>query len=93
MTDLSGLILDVTSRDAAPDKEFLEKLGHPVGHACPILKGGCPMVDAAHGVIFQLDLDRPQHRAILKRYQEVLTRMYRSWPSLHPNRKRSTPMC
>jgi UDP-N-acetyl-D-mannosaminuronic acid transferase (WecB/TagA/CpsF family) len=30
------------------------------------------MVDAAHGVIFQIDLDRPQHRAILKRYQEVV---------------------
>ncbi|MDK1038079.1 MAG: hypothetical protein QGD91_04000, partial [Actinomycetota bacterium] len=69
MTDLSGLILDVTSMDAAPDKEFLEKLGHPVlvchgpgwGHACPIIKDGCPLVDSAHGVIFQLDLDRPQH--------------------------------
>lgn len=80
MTDLSGLILDVTSMDAAPDKEFLEKLGHPVlvchgpgwGHACPIIKDGCPLVDSAHGVIFQLDLDRPQHRVILKRYREVL---------------------
>ncbi len=80
MTDVSGPILDVTSRDAAPDKDFLERLGHPVlvchgpdwGHACPIIKNGCPMVDAAHGVIFQLDLERPQHRVILKRYQEVL---------------------
>lgn len=80
MTDFSGLILDVTHTDAAPDREFLEHLGHPVlvchgpawGRACPIIKGNCPMVDAAHGVIFQLDLDRPQHRVILKRYQEVL---------------------
>jgi hypothetical protein len=30
------------------------------------------MIEAAHGVVFQLDLERPQHRAILKRYQEVL---------------------
>jgi hypothetical protein len=30
------------------------------------------MVDSAHGVIFQLDLDRPQHRTILTKYQEVL---------------------
>jgi hypothetical protein len=30
------------------------------------------MVDAAHGVIFRLDLDRPLHRFILKRYQEIL---------------------
>jgi hypothetical protein len=80
VTDFDGLILDVTASDAAPDKDFLERLGHPVlvchgpawGRACPIIAGDCPMVDAAHGVIFQLDLDRPQHRVILKRYQEVL---------------------
>lgn len=80
MTDFSGLILDVTSAEAAPDREFLERLGHPVlvchgpawGRACPIIKGHCPMVESAHGVVFQLDLDRPQHRVILKRYQEVL---------------------
>ncbi|MFV1999920.1 MAG: hypothetical protein ACC654_06085 [Acidimicrobiia bacterium] len=80
MTDFDGLVLDVTASDAAPDKDFLERLGHPVlvchgpawGRACPIIAGDCPMVDAAHGVIFQLDLDRPQHRVILKRYQEVL---------------------
>ncbi len=80
MTDYSGLILDVTVTDAAQDKEFLERLGHPVlvchgpdwGRACPIIRGQCPMVESAHGVIFQLDLDRPQHRVILKRYQESL---------------------
>lgn len=75
-----GLVLDVTPFDAAPDKAFLERLDHPVmvchgpdwGHACPLLKEGCAMVDSAHGVIFQLDLDRPQHRTILTKYQEVL---------------------
>jgi len=80
LTDSSGLVLDVTASDATLDKDFLERLGHPVlvchgpawGRACPIIAGECPMVDAAHGVIFQLDLDRPQHRVILKRYQEVL---------------------
>ena len=30
------------------------------------------MVDSAHGIIFQVDLERPQHRAILRRYQEVV---------------------
>ncbi len=30
------------------------------------------MVDDAHGIVFRLDLDRPQHRVILKRYQEVI---------------------
>lgn len=78
--DMEGLILDVTPADGEFDRDFLEKLGHPVlvchgpeeGHLCPILKDGCGMVDAAHGVIFQVDLERPQHRAILKRYQEVV---------------------
>ena len=77
--DEQGLILDVTP-NGQDDRAFLEKLGHPVlvchgpdmGHLCPLLKGSCDMIDAAHGVVFQLDLERPQHRAILKRYQEVL---------------------
>jgi hypothetical protein len=29
------------------------------------------MVDQAHGIVFALDLDRGQHRAILRRYREV----------------------
>ena len=78
--DMEGLILDVTSADGDFDRSFLERLGHPVlvchgpeiGHLCPILKGDCAMVSSAHGVVFQLDLERPQHRAILKRYQQVL---------------------
>lgn len=78
---VEGLILDVTPADGEFDRSFLERLGHPVlvchgpemGHVCPILKDGCEMVNAAHGVVFQLDLERPQHRAILKRYQEVVS--------------------
>ena len=31
------------------------------------------MVESAHGLIFRLDLDRPQHRVILKRYQEMIS--------------------
>ena len=80
MKDHGGLILDVTATEGTPDKEFLQRLGHPVlvchgpdwGRACPIVKQHCPKVESAHGVIFQLDLDRPQHRVILKRYQEIL---------------------
>jgi hypothetical protein len=81
MTDPhKGIVLDVTPFDAAPDKEFLERLDHPVlvchgpdwGHACPLLKDGCEQFESAHGVIFQLDLDRPQHRTILTRYQQNL---------------------
>jgi hypothetical protein len=80
MTEFNeGVILDVTPGSAALDEEFLEKLGHPVlvchGPSeveCPLLaEGSCSLVDRAHGVIFKLDLDRPHHRAILKRYQQV----------------------
>jgi hypothetical protein len=40
---------------------------------CPLLHdGSCELLDSAHGVVFQLDLDRPAHRTILARYQEVL---------------------
>jgi hypothetical protein len=80
MDDAEGLILDVTPADGEFDRSFLERLGHPVlvchgpemGHLCPILKTGCKMVSDAHGIVFQLDLERPQHRAILKRYQSVV---------------------
>ncbi len=79
--DSEGLILDVTPADGGFDRDFLEKLGHPVlvchgpemGHLCPILKDGCEMVNSAHGIVFQLDLERPQHRAIVKRYKEVVS--------------------
>ena len=78
--EMEGLILDVTPADGDFDRGFLEKLGHPVlvchgpeeGHTCPILLDGCDMVDRAHGIIFQIDLEREQHRAILERYQEVV---------------------
>lgn len=81
MDELEGVILDVTPADGEFDKSFLERLGHPVlvchgpemGHLCPILKDGCKMVSDAHGIVFQLDLERPQHRAILKRYQSVIS--------------------
>ena len=77
---LEGVILDVTPGSAAIDEEFLSALGHPVlvchgpdeGQLCPILRDSCEMVSGAHGIVFQLDLDRPQHRAILKRYQETV---------------------
>lgn len=79
--DAEGLILDVTPASGDFDRDFLEKLGHPVlvchgpemGHLCPILKDGCEMVNSAHGIVFQLDLERPQHRAILRRSQETIS--------------------
>ena len=62
------------------DRSFLERTGHEVvvchgpehGELCPLLAGtGCEKVDRAHGIVFALDLDRSQHRAILHRYHEV----------------------
>jgi hypothetical protein len=62
-------------------KEFLEKLGHSTmvcqgpseGTVCPILRGdACEMIDAAGGVVYEFDLDRPAHREILAKYKENL---------------------
>jgi len=77
---LGMILVDIASGDEDFDRSFLERTGHPVvvchgpDHAtlCPILSGaGCPEFDDAHGIVFVLDLDRSQHRAILKRYREV----------------------
>lgn len=63
------------------DAAFLEHLGHRVmvcpgpraGTVCPILTGeGCELAENASGIVFELDLDTPQHRAILKRYKTSL---------------------
>jgi hypothetical protein len=74
------ILLDVTGGTGEFDRDLLERFGHPVKvchgpeHAtlCPLLAGkGCDEFTQAHGVIFELDLDRPQHRAILRRYREL----------------------
>jgi hypothetical protein len=82
MAEVHGMILI----DALPgsgtefDRSFLERTGHEVvvchgpGHEglCRLLAGtGCDMVERAHGIVFSLDLDNEQHRAILRRYHEV----------------------
>jgi hypothetical protein len=82
MTERLGLILiDVVPGTGGEfDRSFLERTGHDVvvchgpehGELCPLLAGsGCEMVDGAHGIVFALDLDRAQHRAILQRYRDV----------------------
>lgn len=75
------VLLDVTpGENESFDAEFLARLGHPVmvchgpdvKQLCPLLGGtGCPKFDAAHGIVFELDLDRPQHRAIVDRYRRL----------------------
>jgi len=62
------------------ETSFLERSGHPVvvcngpadAEVCPILDGrGCEMFNEAHGIIFELDLETEQHRAILQRYRTL----------------------
>ena len=79
MPETSSILFDI-SAGTPKDRGFLENLGHPVlvchGPAespCPLLtEGGCQLVDQAHGIVFQFDLDRPEHRTILARYKEVV---------------------
>lgn len=75
------VLFDIPEGDDPPDREFLEGLGHRVvvcngpssEHPCPILDGEvCQLVAGAHGVIFGLDLDRSQNRAVLARYRSSL---------------------
>jgi hypothetical protein len=74
------ILLDVTSGLGGFEKDLLVRFGHPVrvchgpdhGTLCPLLADkGCEDFESAHGVIFELDLDRPQHRAILRRYRDL----------------------
>lgn len=75
----AGLILlDIPpGMDEHFDVSFLERTGHPVevcrgpqDKPCPLLGGhGCPKFESAHGIVFELDLDRAEHRRILARYQ------------------------
>jgi hypothetical protein len=74
------ILLDVASGAGEFDRDLLARLGHPVrvchgpdhGTLCPLLSGaGCTDFAEAHGVMFELDLDRPQHRAILRRYRDL----------------------
>ena len=75
------VLLDLPAGDAGDfDRRFLERNGldvsvchgPSVGTLCPLLGGqGCERFGDAHGIVFALDLDRPQHRAILDRYRAL----------------------
>jgi hypothetical protein len=79
--DEGYILFDIPEGQTPLDRQFLESLGHRVmvchgpepGKLCPILTGeGCPLAEGAHGVVFELDLDRSQHREILSRYKDLL---------------------
>lgn len=75
------ILIDVSTGAAGEfDRSFVERTGHEVlvchgpehRGVCPLLAGtGCDKVDKAHGIIFALDLDDAQHRAILRRYGKI----------------------
>lgn len=76
----SVVLLDVGDGEGEFDRSALERMGHvvttchgpAVRELCPLLGGtGCPKFEAAHGIVFELDLDRAQHRAILRRYRTL----------------------
>ena len=79
--DTGVVLLDTTSPlDEAFDVSFLERNAHPVvvchgpeaDAGCPLVGGqGCEMFDGANGIVFQLDLDEPENRAILEQYRQL----------------------
>lgn len=78
----STILIDVAADHGESEGQMLEQMGHEVvvchgpqhKELCPILKKGghCSLVEEAHGIVFELDLERPMHRAILRRYQEIV---------------------
>ncbi len=76
----SYVLFDIPAGETPVDRRFLEQLGHPVevchgpgDGVCPLVQGqGCPLAERAHGIVFELDLDNPKHRAILRKYKSHL---------------------
>lgn len=93
-----GVILDVTPGDHEGfERHLLEGMGHevtvchgPDGHDCPLIEtGACELVDAAHGVVFKLDLDREYHRQILDTYKRLLPADMPIAASVRPGQERT----
>jgi hypothetical protein len=75
------VLLDVLDDDEQRfDVSFLEGIDHPVtvchgpapGTVCPLIADGtCEKYERAHGIVFELDLDDAQHRAIVAKYRKL----------------------
>ena len=67
-------------------------MGPITARLCPLLAGkGCRDFEDAHGVMFELDLDRPQHRescAAIANLRASTSRFV--WLS-RPNKRNATP--
>ena len=82
MPERSRILVDVSAGgEVLLDLEVMRGSGHEVvvchgpgpNTLCPLLAGrGCEMLEEADGVVYQFDLDRPQHRDILAAYKEAL---------------------
>lgn len=79
-TTTGAILLDAPDGEGRFERSMLERLGHTViecsgpafGESCPLVRDGdCELFDQACGIVFELDLDRPQHRAILREYQAL----------------------
>lgn len=78
---LGMVLLDVLDDEEERfDVSFLERIDHPVtvchgparGTVCPLLaEGTCEKYEHAHGIVFELDLDDAQHRAIVAKYRRL----------------------
>lgn len=76
----SYILFDIPTGKVAKQEGFLKSVGHPVkvchgpgDHVCPLIEGNpCPLAEGAHGIVFELDLDRPEHREVLDRYKAIL---------------------
>jgi hypothetical protein len=77
----SYVLFDIPPGEQPVDRDFLVRLGHPVEvchgpggeQRCPLVEGkGCPLAENAHGIVFELDLERPDNRAILEAYKREL---------------------
>jgi hypothetical protein len=77
------VILDVNPNGETPgwEQDLLERhhlpvvtcCGPEVPGGCPLLRGErCPRLEKADGVLFQLDLDRGEHRHILGMYLRTI---------------------
>jgi hypothetical protein len=75
------VLLDVLPGAAGEfDESFLSRTGLSVSVCagpeqstrCPLVAGhGCRAFEEAHGIVFELDFDNPEHRAIVESYREL----------------------